>query len=1336
MRDRAGNVTAASDPASVSTPTSAAGVASFAYGPVGISSNAITMRATTGTNASGHTEYLFSRSGGSSGWQASPTWTDTGLTPDSTYTYTVQMRDARGHLGAASTAVAAVARDQAAPILPRRYAQWSMLPYATIDNKVSMTAQTPVSSDAAGVQYFFHCTSSNAPDSGWQNSATYVTPSLPDGTYTFEYKVRDKSASNESPASASYSAKITPTTGYHSSTLPQVLTSPDDCLVSFTATVMRVNTNHYFVQDVASGAGITVRPSTSNEVTDVSLALRHVSVKGHLYTFAGTRVVTFATLTAVGNPDTRTVSGKVISTTASPVAGAIVYFSDSPHAAASPIVTATTDASGAYSRAVTPGTWYVTAAASAYHTAAERVVAVSNANVSGVNFLLAANARITGEIVRQSDRNALAGAAVYFSQSPGASGSPLFTATADASGRYSQPVQDGDWYVCASASGHFTSADQRVTVDSSLVTNINFVLRSNARSIPATNRLWFSAVTESLPESGNTGPWAQYLPSGGGAFATIGGNPTVAKIDGAKWVRNYRVGTSTGFRVLGPTAAIPCNGVTIVTAARPSYVNPGGEQRGELVDIMYDRLALAVAHTDGRVMVARNGNWGTYGPALAQDRTTLLSLVVQPDGSYRVYTNGVQAMTGAASTPNFATNLVPTGSQTFKQYVNIGRNEPDGWSAYEGCIGDVFVYTNALADAERQQLEADLSAKFLNPGHAISVSAGAGGYVNPGGIVTLPAGGAQSFAIAPWAGYVITNVTVDGVSCGALTSYTFSNVTASHSLAAFFGPAACRVTLTTPAYGETFLAPASVALEASVTTARPVNRVEFYEGAVKLGEVADPPYTWAWADVAAGVHTLTARAIYDLTNSADASPVSVIVMDPPPPEVAILSPAVTNACVPSGAGLVLEAIASTIRNPPQLTTVWTRTSGPGAVTFGDLNALSTTATFSSPGTYVLTFTASDGALQSSSAVTIGYGVTPAPAWSGIAVGTLAAGAGFTSSGGTLSITAGGAGIQSTAAADDFYFVQQACRGDVQITARVVSIQNVSGSSSRAGVMIRETTARGATEAFMGVSSVNGGRFIWRTTTDSSSANASSTLALPCWVRISRVGNVFTAHTAVDAAGSPGTWTQQGAPQTIAMSSSACLGLAAASGSATANGAVVIDTVTVSPAQGNVGPRVYAGPDQTVSNDTFTVRGAASDDGLPNPPGAVTTQWRQSSGPASVMFDNAAATNSSVTFPAPGAYVLRLVASDGEVTTFDEALITAAFPAAPPQIGGWAVRPAGDGFTFHITNSAVTSYTLLVSSNLTTWSTLVGGLAYSNGVFHILDPLAAGPAQRFYRLQYP
>jgi hypothetical protein len=253
---------------------------------------------------------------------------------------------------------------------------------------------------------------------------------------------------------------------------------------------------------------------------------------------------------------------------------------------------------------------------------------------------------------------------------------------------------------------------------------------------PPLSALLFSTNTDSLPADGeNTGPWAQALPSGGPAFPNIG-VPKVQAIDGVKWVRNYRDDSAegngnTGFRArdLSANPVIPCFGVTIVAAVKPIYCTPGGEPRGEIVDIFYDRLALAVDHADGRIMVCRN-YWNDYGPAIPDGTAVILSLVVQPNGSYVVYSNGVQVMTGAAN-GDFSTQMIPTGSQDFKKYVNIGRNDPDGWSAFNGNIGDVLVYTCALPAADRQTIEAGLTEKFLGVHDAYSTWIGSPAFNTP-----------------------------------------------------------------------------------------------------------------------------------------------------------------------------------------------------------------------------------------------------------------------------------------------------------------------------------------------------------------------------------------------------------------------------------------------------------------------------------------------------------------------------------------------------------------------------------------------------------------------------
>ena len=70
--------------------------------------------------------------------------------------------------------------------------------------------------------------------------------------------------------------------------------------------------------------------------------------------------------------------------------------------------------------------------------------------------------------------------------------------------------------------------------------------------------------------------------------------------------------------------------------------------------------------------------------------------------------------------------------------------------------------------------------------HTIRASAGANGTISPAGWTSVGEGGEQTFTITPDAGYAVAKVLVDGRSVGAVTSYTFRNVTQDHTIEAVF----------------------------------------------------------------------------------------------------------------------------------------------------------------------------------------------------------------------------------------------------------------------------------------------------------------------------------------------------------------------------------------------------------------------------------------------------------------------------------------------------------------------------------------------------------------------
>jgi hypothetical protein len=98
-----------------------------------------------------------------------------------------------------------------------------------------------------------------------------------------------------------------------------------------------------------------------------------------------------------------------------------------------------------------------------------------------------------------------------------------------------------------------------------------------------------------------------------------------------------------------------------------------------------------------------------------------------------------------------------------------------------------------------------VTASFALNTYTITATAGANGVISPSGTTTVNSGGSQSYTITASSGYQISGVTVDGTSVGAVGSYTFSNVTANHSISASFsasGPVGPMLNLITPNGGE------------------------------------------------------------------------------------------------------------------------------------------------------------------------------------------------------------------------------------------------------------------------------------------------------------------------------------------------------------------------------------------------------------------------------------------------------------------------------------------------------------------------------------------------------
>jgi len=79
-----------------------------------------------------------------------------------------------------------------------------------------------------------------------------------------------------------------------------------------------------------------------------------------------------------------------------------------------------------------------------------------------------------------------------------------------------------------------------------------------------------------------------------------------------------------------------------------------------------------------------------------------------------------------------------------------------------------------------------MSVNSFAAASTITAFAAAGGTISPSGKLTVDAGASQGFQISAASGYVISDVIVDDSSVGAVSSYTFNNVSEDHIINAIF----------------------------------------------------------------------------------------------------------------------------------------------------------------------------------------------------------------------------------------------------------------------------------------------------------------------------------------------------------------------------------------------------------------------------------------------------------------------------------------------------------------------------------------------------------------------
>ncbi len=263
-----------------------------------------------------------------------------------------------------------------------------------------------------------------------------------------------------------------------------------------------------------------------------------------------------------------------------------------------------------------------------------------------------------------------------------------------------------------------------------------------------------------------------------------------------------------------------------------------------------------------------------------------------------------------------------------------------------------------------------------------------------------------AWASAPAGNYSLTAKATDNL--GAATTSTAIAITVSSA------NVAPTISITSPANNGSFTTGSTVTINATAADSDgTIAKVEFFQGAIKLGESLTSPYSFAWASVPTGNYSLTAKATDNLGAATTSTAIAIVVGSSNiAPAVSITSPA-NNARFATGASITINANATDTDGTIAKVEFFIGTTKLGQDTTGPYSFIWSKAP---TGNYILTAKATDnlGAVTTSTAIAIKVDNAPA-----VSITSPASNASFTS-GSSISISATATDSDGTIAKVEFF----------------------------------------------------------------------------------------------------------------------------------------------------------------------------------------------------------------------------------------------------------------------------------------------------------------------------
>ena len=246
--------------------------------------------------------------------------------------------------------------------------------------------------------------------------------------------------------------------------------------------------------------------------------------------------------------------------------------------------------------------------------------------------------------------------------------------------------------------------------------------------------------------------------------------------------------------LLGLTNAQAAKLQADLEAAKQDYINADNAYKAAVASGDAAAIAAAQAQKDAahdaaqatRASYNYTGDSEEYNDGGYYDGTTKPKTTSGSGGGF--FITNITATYKITASCNEGGTISPSGEVTVKkgesQSFTITPNA--GYKIKSVTVdgsnqGTITTYTFSNVNAAHT-----ITAEFEKLTYNISASCGTGGTISPSGTTSVAYGSSKTYTIQPMDGYEIADVTVDGKSVGAVTSYTFSNIAQAHTIKATF----------------------------------------------------------------------------------------------------------------------------------------------------------------------------------------------------------------------------------------------------------------------------------------------------------------------------------------------------------------------------------------------------------------------------------------------------------------------------------------------------------------------------------------------------------------------